>query len=73
MFYVAPEERSDLLQLKGNTDLSYDNLSLTTENMNQDMRFPTMWYVRPVKPQISLRLRPVWSEHLLVAWLVYEC
>ena len=21
------------------------------------MRFPTMWYVRPAKPQISLRIR----------------
>ena len=21
-----------------------------------DMRFPTMWYVRPAKPQISLRI-----------------
>ena len=23
--------------------------------LSRDMRFPTMWYVRPVKPQISLR------------------
>ena len=30
-----------------------------TENarrMSRDMRFPTMWYVRPAKPQISLRI-----------------
>ena len=25
--------------------------------MSQCMRFPTMWYVRPAKPQISLRIR----------------
>ena len=25
-------------------------------NMSRDMRFPTMWYVRPAKPQISLRI-----------------
>ena len=25
--------------------------------MSSDMRFPTMWYVRPAKPQISLRIR----------------
>ena len=31
-------------------------------NMSQCMRFPTMWYVRPAKPQISLRIRAVWSE-----------
>ena len=41
--------------------------------MSRDMRFPTMWYVRPAKPQISLRIRAVWSEPLLVAWIFYEC
>ena len=28
-------------------------------NLSQCMRFPTMWYVRPAKPQISLRIRAV--------------
>ena len=32
------------------------------------MRFPTMWYVRPAKPQISLRIRAVSSEPMLVAY-----
>ena len=41
--------------------------------MSRDMIFPTMWYVRPAKPQISLRIRAVWSEPLLVAWIFYEC
>ena len=27
--------------------------------MSCDMRFPTMWYVRPANPQISLRIRAV--------------
>ena len=36
-------------------------------NLSHDMRFPTMWYVRPAKPQISLRIRAVWSEPLLFA------
>ena len=27
--------------------------------MSKCMRFPTMWYVRPAKPQISLRIRAV--------------
>ena len=27
--------------------------------MSQCLRFPTMWYVRPAKPQISLRIRTV--------------
>ena len=29
------------------------------ENMSHDMRFPTMWYVRPAKAQTSLRIRAV--------------
>ena len=27
--------------------------------LSQCMRFPTIWYVRPAKPQISLRIRAV--------------
>ena len=38
-----------------------------------NMRFQTMWYVRPAKAQTSLRIRAVWSEHLLVAWIFYDC
>ena len=41
--------------------------------MSRDMRFPTMWYVRPAKTQISLRIHAVWSEPLLVAWIFSEC
>ena len=26
------------------------------KNMSRDMRFPTMWFVRPARPQISLRM-----------------
>ena len=32
---------------------------LTGKHMSRDMRFPTMWYVRPAKPQISLCIRTV--------------
>ena len=35
--------------------------------MSSGIRFPTMWYVRPAKPQISLQICAVWSEPLLVA------
>ena len=42
-------------------------------NMSKCMRFPTMWNVRPAKPQISLRIRAVWSEPLLVTWVFYDC
>ena len=36
-------------------------------HVSQCMGFPTVWYVRPAKPQISLRIRAVGSEPLLVA------
>ena len=32
------------------------------------MSKPTKWHVRPVKAQISLGVRPVWSESSLSAW-----
>ena len=35
--------------------------------MSGNMRFPTMWYVRPTKAQTSLRRGAVWSEPLPVA------
>ena len=31
--------------------------------MSRDMRFPTMWYVQPAKPQISLRVH-AFASHL---------
>ena len=34
---------------------------------SRDMGFLTMWYVRPAKPQVSLRISAVGSEPLLVA------
>ena len=41
--------------------------------LSHDMRFPTMWYVWPAKPQTSLRIHAVWSEALLVAWIFCDC
>ena len=38
-----------------------------------NMGFPLMWYVRPAKAQIKLRIRAVWSEPLLVACVFYDC
>ena len=37
------------------------------------MKFPTMWYVRPAKPHISLRICANWSEPLQVACQFYVC
>ena len=41
--------------------------------LSHNMRFPIMWYVRPAKAQTSRRIRAVWSEPLLVTWIVYDC
>ena len=41
--------------------------------MSRDISIPTMWYVRPAKTQISLRIQAVWSELLLVALIFYAC
>ena len=45
----------------------------TNYYMSRCRRFPTMWYVRPAKPQISLHIWAVLSEPLLVACIFYEC
>ena len=37
-------------------------------DMSHLMTKPTKWHVRPVKTQISLGIRPVWSESALSAW-----
>ena len=42
-------------------------------DMSRNMKLLTMWYVRPAKAQTSQRIRAVWSEPLLVAWIFYDC
>ena len=41
--------------------IEFDSVAIyslsTSLNMSRDIRFPTMWYVRPAKPQISHRIR----------------
>ena len=37
--------------------------------MIRRMTKPAKWYVRPAKSQISLGIRPVWSESSLSAWV----
>ena len=41
-------------------------------HLSRDMRFPTMWYLQPAKPHISLHICAVLSEPLLVAWIFYD-
>ena len=42
-------------------------------HLSCNMRYPSMWYVRPAKSQISLRICAVWSEPFLVARIFNEC
>ena len=47
--------------------------SVPERYLSQCIRFQTMWYARPAKPQISVCIRTVWSEPLLDARISYEC
>ena len=51
----------DYLTQSGSKIIPISNVGVLC-HMSQCMRFPTMWYVRPAKPQISLRIRIAWSE-----------
>ena len=66
-FFVHPPNKHITYQRHG---LNFCKMQF---NLSRDKRFPTMWFVRPAKPQISLRIRAVWSEPLLVAWISNEC
>ena len=38
------------------------------KHLSRLMTKPTQWHVRPAKTQISLGIRPIWSESSLSAW-----
>ena len=44
------------------------NWNLNIGDMSRSMKKPTKWHVHPVKAQIRLGIRPVWSESSLFAW-----
>ena len=65
-------EMCEMLTLKDEKKSSL--LLVEKKILNEPMHeIPTMWYVWPAKPQISLRICAVWSEPLLVAWVLYDC
>ena len=47
--------------------------------LSQNMRFPTMWYVRPAKAQASLHpehmrsLIRAFASHLIILWVLSYC
>ena len=44
------------------------NLQKCLDKISRDMTKPTKWVCAPAKTQISLGIRPVWSESSLSAW-----
>ena len=73
---TSKEELKHQMNKQANIDSCFCNVSiyfLYYIYMSRDMRFPTMWNVRPAKPHISLSIRAVWSEPLLVAWIFFDC
>ena len=62
------------IQTKWQSELkTYQKQAGAKTYLSQCVRFPTMWYVRPAKAQISLRIRAVWSKPLQVTWIFYDC
>ena len=59
----------------GNLEEFWNRYAMSFDLRNKfshGMRFPTMWNMRPAKAQTSLRIRAVWSEHLLIPWIFYD-
>ena len=54
-------------------DVNWLFIYITKSQLSCDMKFPTMWYLRPAKPQISLRISAAWSELLLVTCIFFDC
>ena len=55
------EQRTDVSvhNIFGNVNMSWKCHDDQSQNLSRDTRFPTMWYVQPAKPLISLRIRAV--------------
>ena len=75
LFVIFQEGLSGPVTPPSGSALKYYELghNLMLKCLYMSMIFPTMWYVRPAKPQVSLRIRAVWSESLLVAWVFFDC
>ena len=57
------------------TGSNWNQLQLLSSNieMSRLTTKPTKQHVRPAKTQISLGIRPVWSESSLSAWRIWAC
>ena len=69
---IYQQQNSKQIYQQQNSKQSYRQQYSEHIYMSHDMRFLTIWYMRPAKSQISLRIPSVWSEPLLVYWIFYE-
>ena len=53
-----PDQRSSLIWV----------CTVCSDHLSRNTTVPTKWHVCPAKTQISLGIRPVWSESSLSAW-----
>ena len=60
-------------KLEFSTYLPWGKYNKYIKNMSCGMRFLKMWYMRPARLQVSLHIRAVWPEPLLVTWIFYDC
>ena len=64
-----PAAKSGIVGVVGIQRLMYRKTqNIVTPEMSRDMTKPRKWLVRPAEIQISLGIRPVWSESSLSAW-----
>ena len=59
---------SNLLKIRNHTPRATKSRKQCPSAFLRNMTKPTKWHVRPAKTQISLGIRPVWSESSLSTW-----
>ena len=70
---LLEDEAHRQLELEKQRQQEQEYVYITVLDMSRDMRFPTMWFVRPAKAQTSLCIHTVWSKPLLLACIFYDC
>ena len=59
---------SDKVEVDQPSSVKARQCKFSWKDMSRIVTKPTKWHVRPAKTQISLGIRPVWSESSLSAW-----
>ena len=59
---------SDKVEVDQPSSVKARQCKFSWKDMSRIVTKPTKWHVRPAKTQISLGIRPIWSESSLSAW-----